>query len=184
MRSLTRSVGMPSRCRRRGSIGTEWERCYLWVHPMRIELAVKRGRGYSAVAFESPRKGRVVLWDARNAGRREMRKKSPRTTAPGTQAHLAPVESTILSQHHSIVKHCCVTRYDDGDPRQPGWISIKTVGGVWQIEAKDPDTTQFLRVQQPHLDDAITLLALLLDSEDAPWEFDSWAAQQKNRKKR
>lgn len=177
-------AGMPSRMRRRGSLGRAWSVRYLLVCGVEIEVVGRSGPGYTAWAYTSPRRGRVMLWDVSSWGEMSMKKRKPRDVSAGTPVHLAPLECAVLAQHHSIVKHCAITRYDDGDPRQVGWVSIRTVGGVWQVEAKDPDTCQFLRVQQPSLDDALTLLALLLDSEDAPWEHDAWAARQKPRQKK
>jgi len=98
--------------------------------------------------------------------------------------HIAPVESTLLAKHHAIVAHCACTKYDDGDPRKPGWITVKTIGSAWQVEAKDPDTCSRLTVVQATIDDALTLLAMLLESEEAPWEKDPWLMQQESKQKK
>jgi hypothetical protein len=87
------------------------------------------------------------------------------------------MESNLLAAHMGIVGHCAVTRYDDGDPRKVGWIVIKTLGSAWQIEAKDPDTCCTLRVVQANLDDALGLINLMLESDEAPWEPDTWLQQ-------
>jgi hypothetical protein len=97
--------------------------------------------------------------------------------------HVAAMESQLFHKHHSLVAHMAVTAYEDGDRRIPGWISIKTIGAAWQVEIKDPDTLQLMRVTQATLDDALTLAALLLDSDDAPWEPDTWAQQRAKEKK-
>lgn len=114
----------------------------------------------------------------------EMKKKNAPTNVSG-QKHLASVESNILGQCHALVKHCAVTAYDDGDPRKPGWITIKTFGAAWQVEAKDPDSCLSIRVVENSLDEALMLLNLLLESDEAPWEPDQWLQQQaaKARKK-
>lgn len=106
-----------------------------------------------------------------------MKKKTPPTNAGG-QKHLAAVESNILAQCMALVKHCAIVQYDDGTPRKPGWVTIKTFGSAWQIEAKDPDSCLSLRVIENSLDEALQLLALLLESDEAPWEVDSWLQQQ------
>jgi len=124
----------------------------------------------------------VVEWEWVRRMRHLKRRKA---VASESQAmNLAAVESNVFAKLMGLVAHCADIKYDDGQPRQPGWITLKTFGSTWQIEAKDPDTCQYMRVTQPTLDDAITLLALLLDSEDAPWEHDVWAAQQKDKKKK
>jgi hypothetical protein len=111
----------------------------------------------------------------------QMKKKKAAADSPSGR-HVAPLESVVLGRHHSIVAHCAVTQYDDGDSRKPGWITVRTMGAAWVIEVKDPDTCQLMRVVQATLDDALTMLALLLDSEDAPWEPDPWAQGAKSKK--
>lgn len=106
-----------------------------------------------------------------------MKKKSPPSNSGGQQ-HLAAIESNILSQCLALVKHMAVVQYDDGTVRKPGWITIKTFGSAWQVEAKDPDSCLSLRVIENSLDEALQLLALLLESDEAPWEVDTWLQQQ------
>lgn len=105
--------------------------------------------------------------------------KKRQAAAPATAKHLAAMESVVFSKMHSIVAHCCATQYDDGEARRPGWITIKVMGSAWVIEAKDPDSSSCMRVVQQTLDDALALLSLLLESDDAPWEPDPWLQQQK-----
>ena len=102
--------------------------------------------------------------------RRNVGKQGSSSGAP----HLAPVESNIFTGHAQIVAHCAVTRYDDGEPRTPGWVTIKTLGSAWICEAKDPDACAKVTATGDSLDNALTLLDLLLGSEDAPWEPDPW----------
>lgn len=111
---------------------------------------------------------------------KKMKKKKSAATVSDAR-HLAAVESVMFSGHQSLVSHCCVTKYDDGDVRQPGWWTVKTMGSAWVVEVKDPDTAARLVVVQQTLDEALTLAALLLESEEAPWEPDQWLAQQKAR---
>lgn len=114
---------------------------------------------------------------------RMKRRQAPSNTSG--QKHLAPLESNVMGGHHPLVQHMAVTQYDDGEPRKPGWITVKTFGSSWQIECKDPDACVSLRVVASTLDEALTLASLLLESEEAPWEPDMWLQQQasKNRKK-
>ena len=112
-----------------------------------------------------------------------MKKKTGSTGQPDA-SHLAAVETNLLHAHMGVVNHCAVTRYDDGDARKVGWVVIKTFGSAWQLEAKDPDTCCTLRVVQASLDDALALLNLLLESEEAPWEPDSWLQQTAAKAKR
>lgn len=102
-----------------------------------------------------------------------MKKVNLLSTAGGSKAkHLAPVESNLFTAFPSLIAHLAVTRYDDGDPRQPGWVTMKTQGSIWQCVAKDPDGAASLLATGQTIDDAIALLELLLGAPDAPWEAD------------
>jgi len=128
----------------------------------------------------------IRLWAAEAVSYDEVlkvKKRQPPQNSSG-QRHLAPLETNVLSQCHALVKHCAVTQYDDGTPRKPGWITVKTLGSAWQLEAKDPDSCCSLRVIESNLDEALLLLNMLLESEEAPWELDTWLQQQAMRAKK
>jgi hypothetical protein len=113
-----------------------------------------------------------------------VKKKTPKLQPGDLPAHLAAMDSVMFGKHHSIVAHCAATKYDDGDPRQTGWLTMKTMGSAWVVEVKDPDTCARLVVVQQTIDDALTLTALLLDSEEAPWEPDPWLTAARSKKKK
>lgn len=96
--------------------------------------------------------------------------------------HLAAIESDVFLRLPNIVAHCCLTRYDDGDPRRPGWITVKTLGGTWMVQAKDPDSQAQLGAVGNTLDDALALMDLLLGADDAPWEPDPFAKRMNGKK--
>lgn len=112
-----------------------------------------------------------------------MKKRKPPGESSGDALHLAAMESTVFGNLHPIVAHCCSTKYDDGTPRKTGWVTMKTMGSAWVLEAKDPDTCSKLTVVQSSLDDALALLSVLLEAEEAPWESDPWMKQQASKKK-
>lgn len=113
-----------------------------------------------------------------------MKKKIPGAAGKDSpHRHLAPVETNVLDKFPEIVAHCAVTKYDDGDARKPGWITLKTMGSTWMMEAKDPDSCCKITATAGTLDDVLTLLDLLLGSEEAPWEPDAWLRQQAVKKK-
>ena len=86
--------------------------------------------------------------------------------------HLAAVESNLFHGLPAIIQHCCVTQYEDGDPRKPGWITIKTMGSAWVVQVKDPDSCCALTATAQSLDDVLALAELLLSGDEAPWEPD------------
>lgn len=176
-RHLTYRYGRSGLFRRRGRLGASWERFTFTVGGTTIGLAARSGWGYSVWAWSSKR-GQFSAWqDCVCYKDMEAMKKKRKAEDSPLGVHAAPLESVVFGKLHSIVAHCAVTAYDDGDKRVPGWFSVKTIGSAWQVEVKDPDTLQMLRVVQATLDDALTLTALLLDSEDCPWEADIWAQQ-------
>lgn len=97
--------------------------------------------------------------------------------------HLAAVESNVLHQFPALVQHCCVTAYDDGDPRKPGWFTVKTMGSAWVVQVKDPDACVSLTATAQTLDDALTLAELLISGDEAPWEPDPFLRRQEAPKK-
>lgn len=134
------------------------------------------------------RRGPDGLWEAvSDEWATEMtlvkRKRQGDAAGPGVK-HLAAVESNVFSRFLPIVEHCAVCQYEDGSARKPGWITIKTMGSAWVIEAKDPDSCSRLTVVQTNLDDALALLSITLESEEAPWEPDPWLRQQAQKESR
>lgn len=109
-------------------------------------------------------------------------KKKKLTESTAGAVHCAAVESSLLSQHHAIIAHCAVLRYEDGDQRAPGWITVTTQGPGWRVTVKDPDSCASFVVTAPTIDEALLMTNLLLESDDAPWTHDKWL--QKGKKKR
>lgn len=105
------------------------------------------------------------------------------TGSSGAARHLAPVETNILDKLPNLVAHCCVTKYEDGDPRKPGWLTLKTMGAAWVVEAKDPDACARLTATADTLDNALVLVDMLLGAEEAPWENDPWLKRQGGKSK-
>jgi len=97
----------------------------------------------------------------------------------GAAHHLAAIESNVLGGLPNLVSHCCVTRYEDGSARRPGWWTVKTMGAAWVVQVKDPDAAASLQATSGTLDDALALADLLLGSGDAPWEPDAFLKKNK-----
>jgi hypothetical protein len=184
MKVIRRRRTSSSWCRPRGRVDARalwWY--YRGANGLFTIVATPR-QGVSLATVEVP--GEVVIWPRGvDFQTEEMQmKKKTKSAESAKLPHLAAVETNLLANHMGIVNHCAVTRYDDGDERKPGWISVKTFGSAWQVEAKDPDTCCSMRVVQPSLDDALALLNLLLESEEAPWEPDTWLQQQAAKSKK
>ena len=173
-----------SSVRSRKRLGRDWQRWEARYGSCVVHLFGRRGWGISCWSVTKGCTSRFGWADATCYEEVNDVKKKVRAESTSEHQHLAAVESDLLSKHQSLVQHCCVTRYDDGDSRQPGWFTIKTMGSAWVVEIKDPDTCSRLVVVQQTLDDAITLAALLLEAEEAPWEADPWLTAAKAKKKR
>lgn len=157
-----------------------------WVPRCGMWCAVKKGCKLFNVWYDPRRGARCTdMFILDNGQVREVHyfpfggfdvKKRQVGAKPGnsTHQHLAPMESNVFTKLEQIVAHCAVTRYDDGEPRTPGWVVIKTLGSAWVIEAKDPDACARMTATGDTLDNALALLDMLLGSEEAPWEADPW----------
>lgn len=106
--------------------------------------------------------------------------KSPETLSP----HLADRHSVVFAKLVALIEHCACVRYDDGDPRRPGWVTIRTQGSSWSVQVKDPDSACSLQAVGVTLDDALALACLLLEQEETPWEHDPWLAQSNKKGKK
>lgn len=173
-----------SRPVRRGGRTLPFRKGYFWVSV---------GRAKILLDF-SPRLGMCVRWVGRNwwgdwpplgvgthYERPSMKKKTGKVPE-GQGKHLAPVESETFKDLMPLVEHCCCRAYDDGDPREPGWITVKTAGSAWIVQVKDPDSCMFFSAVGATLDKALETAALLLACEEAPWEPDTWLAASKAKK--
>lgn len=114
-----------------------------------------------------------------------VKRRSPNpTVAKDGPVHLAPVETVVFGKLMNLVAHCAETRYDDGEPRKPGWFTIKTMGAAWVVQVKDPDSCCQMMTTAATLDDALALADVLLGSDEAPWEPDPFLKRQETGKKK
>lgn len=148
----------------------------------RVSVRYWYRRGCLATAI-GPRSGlgRITLVTPEVLERLMKRKVPGAQLAVSGVRHLAAVESNILHLTPSIISHCCVTMYDDGEQRRPGWVTLSTMGSSWRVVAKDPDAAVSLTAIGQSLDDALTLMELLLSSEEAPWEPDQFLSKGKKK---
>jgi len=141
-------------------------------HGITVVGYLKLGKG--SCHFDKP----TLEWSSPS-----MKKKTAKEGDPG-QRHLAALESDILRDLLPLVEHMGVTRYDDGDVRLTGWVTIKTQGAAWVVQVKDPDSGNSFQVVDAALDKALETTSLMLACDEAPWSPDPFLAQQKARKKK
>lgn len=114
-------------------------------------------------------------------GRPVVKRRSAAAAAGDGVNHLAAMETTLFQQLLPIVEHCAFVRYDDGEQRQPGWVTIKTLGAAWVVQVKDPDSANSFQFVADTLDKALEGAALLLSCEEAPWQPDAFLKKQKGK---
>lgn len=175
-------------------VRTRWSRKCRWMPQRTLCLTVRRGciavecwymhrRGLYPSRLrrlDQPSSPWVVFRMVCEAMRKRTSTPAP---APGDgPKHLAPLMTKGMASFPNLVMHCAVTRYDDGDPRQPGWFTVRTQGSAWVIILKDPDSATQMQCLGNTLDDAMALAELMVGADDAPWELDQWAKRQGQRK--
>lgn len=154
-------------------LATPSERLCFTFAPFRGIHLCWRGREYWG---DFPRPGTSGLREVPDV------KKKSATSGGGDERHLAAIETEVFRDHLAIVEHLAVTRYDDGDARQPGWLTIRTQGRSWVADVKDPDSACSFRVLATTLDELLETVQELLSTEDAPWEKDKYLQQSKTQK--
>lgn len=141
-------------------------------------------RGYHVAAWWKSRPATFAVLSAKVRWEcPEMKKRSVKASAENVR-HLAAVETTVFAGLLPLVEHCCIRQYDDGDPREPGWVQIRTTGAAWTVTVKDPDTCTSFQTVAETIDKALETAALLLSCDEAPWERDVWLEQSKARSSR
>lgn len=123
---------------------------------------------------------RSLLWQVEYP---DMKKRGPKTGSGG-EKHLAALETSRFNDMLSLVEHCAIRLYEDGDPREPGWVTIKTQGAAWCVQVKDPDAAVSFTAVADTLDKALETASLLLSCDEAPWEPDTFLAAARARKKK
>lgn len=98
--------------------------------------------------------------------------------------HLAALETEMFRDFMSILEHIALLQYEDGEPRQSGWLNLRVLGSAWQLTMKDPDSCSQITATGRTLDEAWIALALLLGSDSPPWEPDAFAQKQAARGKK
>lgn len=143
------------------------------------------GRRYMCISHWVSAQPGVCLSDFTLSWQRIPNMKRRQSKAAMTDTnHLAAMETTLFAQHLALLEHCAVRKYDDGEIREPGWITVKTQGAAWVVQVKDPDGCCSFSAVGETFDKALDTANLLLSCDEAPWEPDPFLAQAAARKKK
>jgi len=133
-----------------------------------------RFRGICVVEVRAKTWGAVARVDAVLERREFPHMKKVKRAERASVKHIAALESNLFRDHMAIVEHMAMLQYDDGEPRKAGWVTLRCIGAAWQVVVKDPDGCASFTAVGRTLDEALDTAALLLGSDEAPWEPDAW----------
>lgn len=91
----------------------------------------------------------------------------------GSVRHLAALETEYLADVQSVADAVAMLQYEDGTPRQGGYLGIWCNGSAWCVRITDKTADATLTAEGRTVDEALDTLAMLLGSENAPWEPNS-----------
>lgn len=83
---------------------------------------------------------------------------------------LASLDSVALGKFPAVLDSIALLQYDDGSPRQSGYLGVWIQGTAWVVRLTDKDAEATLTCEGKTVDEALDLLNLLLGADDAPWE--------------
>lgn len=151
---------------------TVWVDLYHYPHRGYYPRASSTDSGVSWSPYPCPEWG----------GLKMKRKVISQGIAKGGQKSLVSQDTKAFGKFPAVMSHIGDVVYDDGSPRKPGTVTVRTLGTSWQLIAKDPDAGAQLVALGQTVDEAMILLDRLLGAEDAPWELDPFAGGGRKKK--
>jgi hypothetical protein len=150
-------------------------RCRFWVltrdHKVAIDAMPFRGLHRSEVRLRGMfpwEKPDALVWQQRRGSVKKVK-----LTERSSVKHLAAMETEVFGAYLAVLEALALLQYDDGSPRQPGYLGVWTNGATWFARFNDKDADASLTAEGRTLDEALGVLALLLGADDAPWEPNS-----------
>lgn len=83
---------------------------------------------------------------------------------------LANQDSKYFAEHPHLIDFLSKLQYEDGTPRQAGYLGVWTNGTAWTVRVTDKDADAQMTFDGRTLDEALDTLELHLGSENPPWE--------------
>lgn len=87
-----------------------------------------------------------------------------------TVKHLAALESEMFREHLPIIECLAMLQYNDGSPREPGYLGMWTQGATWFVRVTDKTGEAQMTAEGRTAEEAWDTLSVLLGSEQPPWE--------------
>jgi hypothetical protein len=100
----------------------------------------------------------------------EMSVKKVKVAERSTVKHLAPLESEMFKDHLAVIEVLAMLQYAEGTPREPGYLGMWTQGATWFIRVQDKTGEAQMTAEGRTAEEAWDTLALLLGSDNPPWE--------------
>jgi hypothetical protein len=108
-------------------------------------------------------------------------KRRQAATPGGTIVPPLPSSSVHWPKLPALREFITATKYDDGSPRTPGYLTVRNRVTTFEITVYDPDGCCRLSARASTLDEALALTEKLLGVEEAPWEPDRYLQEQASR---
>lgn len=93
-------------------------------------------------------------------------------------------ETVILKKCPALVEFISATAYEDGSPRQPGYVTIRNRVIEFEITLYDPDAGQRVSIRARLIDQCFAGVEAILQAVDAPWEPDQYLQGRLPKKKK
>lgn len=157
-RSQRRRCHGPEVTRRAGTLAWQWKRC------------VYRGLVLLAATSDAPPDPPWLC--AGDAVDRTMAMKRRKAGTDGTPLCKEAKKGVWAKSMPHLAEFLTATRYEDGEPRQLGRITMGVWGQMWQITLRDPDSREMIRLEVETPDQLLVAAEAVLAADEQPWVWD------------
>jgi len=95
-----------------------------------------------------------------------------------------PATSKVWAKYPLLSEFMTSTSYDDGQPRQPGYATMRNRTHCLEYTLYDLDSAQRISVIAPDLDSVHAAAEAILGADAAPWVPDDYLQSLLNKKKK
>lgn len=157
---------------------------WMWFEGLPILMWWKAHQGYRPLAVarvQVPARDDLIQWHL--PGEEVAIKRRQQLDTPAVLPFLSS-ETKVLAKCPNLVEFLSATAYEDGLPRQPGYMTIRNRVIEYEITLYDPDAGQRVAVRARLLDQAFAGAEAVLSATDAPWEPDKYLQERMPKKKK
>jgi len=143
---------------------------FLWTGRDTLAIRYAPFRGYKVVARWSGRRPPGAA--PRHAPERyeETTVKKVKLAERSAVKHLAALDCKMFQEHRAVLEAVAMLSYEDGSPREGGYLGTWVQGGTWFLRVQDKTGDAQMTAEGRTLEEAYDTLQVLLTSENPPWE--------------